>query len=403
MRTSNLRTVVLHKRSDQQIFGLHFGDDIPYGVYIITIEPNSPAADADIQPGDRVLAVNGQLVSQIFGNPREIVSEFSNRVQSLTLTLESSDILRIIDEPFTNGYYNNYYQYSSNYNQGIDRDLDSYINELFFNENLKIRPVSSWDNDEYILMPNRYPTQSRRHRHRKRKHYKTQGTQTSTDDELKENIQPLASHQVVPSIDTYHVLLNNSQLSTQNNEIYKPPEHMSMSNIPAIISNQDFHQKKIVNYPQVNIDEKQQTILEPNKTSLPINKQGLREVNLYRSSNFQGFGFEVEFNKVYYICHHIETNSPAQQGGLRENDVLRKINNQPIDKMPYATFLQMMKDSNKVTLIVQSLDDYKRTHLEALPIHTTKSTSNAINNNNKIDRAEHKNVFSNFFRKLTKR
>ncbi|CAF5068054.1 unnamed protein product, partial [Rotaria sp. Silwood1] len=118
MRTSNLRTVVLHKRSDQQIFGLHFGDDIPYGVYIITIEPNSPAADADIQPGDRVLAVNGQLVSQIFGNPREIVSEFSNRVQSLTLTLESSDILRIIDEPFTNGYYNNYYQYSSNYNQG---------------------------------------------------------------------------------------------------------------------------------------------------------------------------------------------------------------------------------------------------------------------------------------------
>ncbi|CAF5070628.1 unnamed protein product, partial [Rotaria sp. Silwood1] len=136
---------------------------------------------------------------------------------------------------------------------------------------------------------------------------------------------------------------------------------------------------------------------------LPINKEGLREVNLYRSSNFQGFGFEVEFNKVYYICHHIETNSPAQQGGLRENDVLRKINNQPIDKMPYATFLQMMKDSNKVTLIVQSLDDYKRTHLEALPIHTTKSTSNAINNNNKIDRAEHKNVFSNFFRKLTKR
>ncbi|CAF3748983.1 unnamed protein product [Rotaria sp. Silwood1] len=401
--TTIQRTVTLHKRPDQQIFGLRLGNDISHGIYIITIEPNSPAADAYIQPGDRILAVNGQLISQILGNPREIVSELASRVQSLTLTLESSDILRIIDEPFTNGYYNNYYQYSSDYNQGIDYDLESYIKGLFLNENLKISPVSSWNNDQYMLMPDQYSVCSRhRHHHRKRKHYKTQGTQTSTD-ELKENIQPLASHQVVPSIDTYHVLLNNSQLSTQNNEIDKPPEHMSMSNIPAIISNQDFHQKKIVNYPQVNIDEKQHTILEPNKTSLPINKEGLREVNLYRSSNFQGFGFEVEFNKVYYICHHIETNSPAQQGGLRENDVLRKINNQPIDKMPYATFLQMMKDSNKVTLIVQSLDDYKRTHLEALPIHTTKSTSNAINNNNKIDRAEHKNVFSNFFRKLTKR
>ncbi|CAF3689986.1 unnamed protein product [Rotaria sp. Silwood1] len=355
--TTIQRTVTLHKRPDQQIFGLRLGNDISHGIYIITIEPNSPAADAYIQPGDRILAVNGQLISQILGNPREIVSELASRVQSLTLTLESSDILRIIDEPFTNGYYNNYYQYSSDYNQGIDYDLESYIKGLFFNENLKIRPVSSWNNDKYILMPNQYSVRSRHRRHhRKRKHYKTKETQTSTDDELKENIQPSSSHQVVPSMDISHVVLDNSQLSTQNNGIDKLQENISSLSIPPIINNQALGNNEI----------------DLNKTSSPINNDGLRKVRLDRSSNSEELGMVLRFNKFYYTIHRVETNSPAQQAGLRENDVIRKINNQPVDTIPHAAFLQMMKDSNKVTLIVQSLDDYKRTHPELFQNQSTK-------------------------------
>ncbi|CAF3690053.1 unnamed protein product [Rotaria sp. Silwood1] len=361
------RTVTLHKRTYQPIFGLYFGDDIPYGVYIITIEPNSPAADAYIQPGDRILAVNGQLISQMFGNPREIVSELANRVQSLTLTLQSTNILRVIDEPFTNGYYNNYYQYSSNYNQGIDYDLESYTKGLFFNENLKIRPVSSWNNDEYILVPDdyvrrpdeyilvcdQYPIRSRhRRRHRKRKHHMRKRTHTSSEDELSEDMQRSSLHRVAPSMDTY--------------------EDMSSLSMPPIINNQELHNNQIVNYPQVGFNEHQQGLLDHNQTLSPTVDEGLREVRLYRSSNSQELGLVARFNKQYYTIHHVEHNSPAQQGGLRKHDIIRKVNNQPIETISHDTFLQVMKDSNDITLTVQSLDDYKRTHPEQFQNHSTQ-------------------------------
>ena len=61
--TTKFRTVVLRKRSNQHRFGLYISDDIPSGVYIVTIEHNSAAMEAGLQPGDRILAVNGQLIS----------------------------------------------------------------------------------------------------------------------------------------------------------------------------------------------------------------------------------------------------------------------------------------------------------------------------------------------------
>ncbi|CAF4946036.1 unnamed protein product, partial [Rotaria magnacalcarata] len=62
-------TVVLHKRSDQQSFGLYIGEDYPFGVYIITIEPDSPAAQGNVHAGDRIISVNGQMVSKMATNP----------------------------------------------------------------------------------------------------------------------------------------------------------------------------------------------------------------------------------------------------------------------------------------------------------------------------------------------
>ncbi|CAF4638697.1 unnamed protein product [Rotaria sp. Silwood2] len=393
------RTVVLHKRSDQQFFGLHFGDDIPSGIYIITIEPNSPAAEANIQPGDRVLAVNGQLVSQISRNPRETVLKIARHVQTLTLTIQPSNILEFIDESSTNNFYNSYYRYSSNQNQDIDRNLESYITRLVYNDNLKIIPVSSWNNNKYMLMPDQYSVRSH-HRHQKRKHYKTKQTQTFTDDQLKENISSSSPRRVVPSMGTSPVILRNSQVSTKNDETQ---ENKSLSNIQRKINHQQFSKNEIVNDHHDSIDEKQQTILELNKTSQSINNEGLRVVHLYRSPNFQGFGFHVKFNKGYYLAHHIESHSPAQYSDLHENDVIRKINNQAIETISQSTFLQIMKENNQVTLVVQNFNDYKRTNPDVLRHETIKSTSNVINNNNKIDRGEQRSVLSNLFTKLKRR
>jgi C-terminal processing protease CtpA/Prc len=95
------RTVVIHKRPDHSGFGVFIGEDVPVGLYVITVERNSPAADANIQPGDRVIAVNGQSVSSMSGNPKDAVLNAATNAESLTLTLQSSNLMDTLDTPFT--------------------------------------------------------------------------------------------------------------------------------------------------------------------------------------------------------------------------------------------------------------------------------------------------------------
>lgn len=90
---NNLRTVVLHKRSDQQSFGAYIGEDVPSGLYVVTIEPNSPAWEANVQPGDRIVAVNGQSVSSMHRNLKEIITKLAKNSQTLTLSLKSTSVL----------------------------------------------------------------------------------------------------------------------------------------------------------------------------------------------------------------------------------------------------------------------------------------------------------------------
>ncbi|CAF4096499.1 unnamed protein product [Rotaria sordida] len=399
--TTRLHTVVLHKRSDQNNFGIYFGDDIPSGVYVITIEPNSPAADANIQPGDSVLAVNGQLISELPKNPREIISEIAKHTQTLTLTIQSSNILQVIDELSTNDFYNNYYQYPTNQSQDIDRNCESFVTELFCNENLKTSPVSPWNNDENILMPDRHSVQSR-HRHRKEKHYKTQASQTLTDDELNGHIQTLSARRIVPSMGTSQVIRRNSQLATRSNETNDSEENSSLSNSESTINHPQLRRDEIVHYSQVSSGEREQTTLKSNKISPSINNEGLRVIYLYRLPNFSGFGFSVRFHKGYYRIYHIETNSPAQYGGLHEDDIIRKVNNQTIETISYQKFLQFMKQNNEVILVVQNFNDYVRINPEILRHESTKSKSDATSTNSKIDQGERKSVLSNLFTKLSK-
>jgi len=122
------RTVVLHKRPDHDGFGVYIGEDIPSGLYIVTIERNSPASDANIQPGDRVLAVNGQLVSSMLKNPKEILTKAASHAESLTLTIQSNNILQTLDLTSTNnGKDNNDHsvkQNSSKRTSAINLDLE---------------------------------------------------------------------------------------------------------------------------------------------------------------------------------------------------------------------------------------------------------------------------------------
>jgi predicted metalloprotease with PDZ domain len=149
-------TVVLRKNPNQDSFGIYIGEDVPSGVYIVTVEPNTSAANSNIQPGDRILAVNGQLISSMTMNPREMVTQIASKAESLTLYMEPSDLLQSLDISLNNNFSNNKtfdlpssnnfslnktfdllsrnnfsnnnnYQYVSEESNGIDRELEKYF------------------------------------------------------------------------------------------------------------------------------------------------------------------------------------------------------------------------------------------------------------------------------------
>jgi membrane-associated protease RseP (regulator of RpoE activity) len=239
-------TVVLHKRFNNDNFGVYIGEDIPSGIYIVTIEPNSPAANAKIQPGDRVLAVNGQLVSSMSMNPKEMMIQIANNAESLALSIQPSNILQVLGI----GSMNDNDQDLPPQNKGIDRDLEKYFcfsfsneNNSFilsffryiislFTENVEITPLVSSNRHEYALTSSGY-AHRRRRRHRKHRPLKTVETQTSIIDEQKER---LSQQRSIPSMGTSHALLRNTQLNPKDNEINNSPEIK-----PSPIKNSDFN------------------------------------------------------------------------------------------------------------------------------------------------------------------
>ena len=89
-------TVVLQKNRIYPHFGVFIGRDIPSGLYVVTIEPNSPAAQANIQPGDRVLAINGRLVSSFIEDPTDIIFRLAHQTERLTLSLTRSNTMKFV-------------------------------------------------------------------------------------------------------------------------------------------------------------------------------------------------------------------------------------------------------------------------------------------------------------------
>ena len=86
----------------------------------------------------------------------------------------------------------------------------------------------------------------------------------------------------------------------------------------------------------------------------------MREIRLHRVSDFQGFGFHLQYNKQYYLVQRIEAGSPAENAGLLGNDVILSINDQNTSSMAHVKFVDIVNSSTDVTFHVQNLDEYLR-------------------------------------------
>ncbi|CAF1199402.1 unnamed protein product [Rotaria sp. Silwood1] len=263
------RNVVLHKRPDHSGFGIYIGEDFPTGIYIVTVERNSPASDANIQPGDHILAINGQLVSSMTKNPKEILCQAATNSETLELTIQSTDIFQTLDIPLINSYKNNEnnhkQQKSSQQTFDKNTDLENYIKSILGNENIQLVPLpDSLQNNEFILRSDTYPISSKsknlnsyptyashskghgeehrhhhhhHHRRSKRKLVETKQTQTSMDDSQDENIsqeQPstalLRQYPVQPSMGTSYRMLRTQQFNSNDNPINESNDPKTLLN-----------------------------------------------------------------------------------------------------------------------------------------------------------------------------
>lgn len=93
------RTVILRKQNYGDNFGIYVGQDVPYGLYVVTVDPHSPAAKANVRPGDRVLTINGQSVSNIKGNAKQVLINLAAQVQSISLEIQSTNLFENLDIP----------------------------------------------------------------------------------------------------------------------------------------------------------------------------------------------------------------------------------------------------------------------------------------------------------------
>ena len=129
-----------------------------------------------------------------------------------------------------------------------------------------------------------------------------------------------------------------------------------------------------------------------------------RVVHLTRMENFQGFGFHLQYNKVYYLVQRIEPDSPAEHGGLHPNDVILSINQQNTDGLAHGSFVQIVSNSTSVTLVVQPHVEYLRTHPPRPRNQPVASAVSAATNMSTVEEpVKPRNSASKILNKLTNR
>lgn len=194
-------------------------------------------------------------------------------------------------------------------------------------------------------------------------------------------------------------------LSPQESYDYSPqPPSLSNNTPQQSFKNPPSSPSPSPNKPSVGIQNLQTPLagLRPSLSS-SNNNDGFRLLRLHRIPDFNGFGFHLQYNKLYYSVQQIEPNSPSERGGLHPGDVIVRVNDQPTANMSHKTFVQIVNASTDLILSVQSYEDYERANPDALRPPPYREPINAnTNNNRKID-DKPRNVFSKALTKLKSR
>ena len=79
---------------------------------------------------------------------------------------------------------------------------------------------------------------------------------------------------------------------------------------------------------------------------------------------YHGIGAEIKYNEKQIIIGRVFTDSPAEKGGLKENDILLKVNDQSIEGYSLAKISSIVKGENGTTVKLTVLRDDEEITLE---------------------------------------
>lgn len=154
-----------------------------------------------------------------------------------------------------------------------------------------------------------------------------------------------APQRSIPSMGTPHALLRRAQ-SENKDQNY---QMLSTSTVPD-------HLFKPLSTTGSNSD--QPVSPKPQETNTT---HGVRQIYLDRSTDFQGYGFHVDSHNDRHVIYFVEANSPAERAGLRVNDQILQVNEHSTKNIPTSTFIQLIKRSQGVHLLVQNVSDMSST------------------------------------------
>ncbi|CAF1175374.1 unnamed protein product, partial [Didymodactylos carnosus] len=206
------RYVRLQKVQDHDSFGVYIEEDISHGLYVVTVENNSPAFNAQIQPGDRILGVNDQRIANV-QNPKEFIVEKAINARSIDLVILPSNILHTVLSTMMTNYVDNpnsqYYVEQTpptSYDFLIDpKHLNSYLYAKKYSQNSLHNNLERSDHPRSSYSPNitdsdfsdiRLAESSNRHIHSKHRTRHKDRARHSHSKKYKhtENASPVEQH-----------------------------------------------------------------------------------------------------------------------------------------------------------------------------------------------------------------
>lgn len=344
------RLCLIRKWADFQGYGfnLHAEKD-KKGQYIGLVDANSPAEDADLRKGDRIIEINGENIED---------ESHQQVIQKIKAGGDQTKMLVV--DPEADEYYKN---------NGIKITPD--LPEVIFNQTREKEVSERSSTPEPVSVPE---TSESHNFHPRLCHIKKwpdfQGYGFNLHAEKEKNGQyiglidansPAEDADLRKGDRIVEVNGENIERDTHQQIIQKIKAGGDETRLLVVDSDADDYYRR--NGIQIKADMPEVVASETRQKEVPAMTFHPRQCHVIKWPDFQGYGFNLHAEKErggQYIGK-IDENSPAEDAGLRENDRIIEVNNANIENETHQQVIARIKaggDETKLLVVDKEADAY---------------------------------------------